>query len=161
MGLRSIGMMLVLFFQPLALCGVRAEIKRVAFTSVYVTNLDRAKDWYTQKLGFVVAEDSGFGPDPSDRWLTVRATGDANFGLLLRLGRPVGRQINHPNLPEVIFDSITDDLLETAAALKARGVTFAQEPTHTPWGVFEAMIVDQDGQGIAIAEEKPVAKNRR
>lgn len=160
MRLKSLGMMLVLFFQPLA-CGVQAEIKRIAFTSVYVTNLDRAKDWYTQKLGFVVAEDSRFGPDPSDRWLTVRATGDANFGLLLRLGRPVGHQIHHPNLPEVIFDSITDDLLETAAALKARGVTFAQEPTHMPWGVFEAMIVDQDGQGIAIAEEKPDAKNRR
>lgn len=47
MRLKSLGMMLVLSFQPLA-CGVQAEIKRIAFTSVYVTNLDRAKDWYTQ-----------------------------------------------------------------------------------------------------------------
>ena len=84
MGRRSLGMMLILFLHFLA-CDAQAEIKRIVATSVYVTDLDRAKDWYTQKLGFVVVEDSRFGPDPSDRWLTVRAKDDPNFRLLLTI----------------------------------------------------------------------------
>jgi lactoylglutathione lyase len=139
-------------------CGIaNAEIKRVAISSVFVSDFDRAKSWYTQKLGFDVVEDMQYGPGPTDRWVSVSAKTDPNFRLVFKIGTPVTHHAGHPDLPEAIFTVFTDDLLKTATELKARGVVFAIEPRRDPWA-FEAMVLDPDGQGIVIAEEKAATK---
>jgi catechol 2,3-dioxygenase-like lactoylglutathione lyase family enzyme len=131
----------------------QAEIKRVAISSVFVTDFAKAKSWYTNMLGFQVARDIQFGPNPEDRWISLSAKSDSSVQIVLKIGAPITHQLKHPDLPEAILTVFTDDLTKTASELKARGVVFAMEPQHDPWA-FEAMVLDHDGQGIVIAESR-------
>ncbi len=144
-----ISVLMTTFFAGVA----HAEIKRIAITAVFVNDFEAAKKWYTEKLGFKLVEDRVFGEGPGDRWISVSAKDDPQFRIVFKLGTPVTHQKYRPEAREAILTVFTDDLEKTASELKARGVTFVMEPEHHPWA-FEAMIQDQDGQGIVIAEMK-------
>lgn len=46
----------------------------------------------------------------------------------------------------------TDDVVATAAALKANGVTFVKDVHDTPWGTREVVINDDQGHTIYLGE---------
>ncbi len=121
-------------------------INRIQVTTVFVSDQERAKDFYVNKLGFTLKVEQQMGPD--FRWVEVAPDGAETSISLARpfpgmegaVGRPTG----------MIFDSRNvQQLYET---LKARGVNFTQVPTPQPWGGVEAQFADPDGNVFSVAQ---------
>jgi catechol 2,3-dioxygenase-like lactoylglutathione lyase family enzyme len=103
---------------------------RIRIVTVYVTDQDAARAFYIDKLGFVLRDDSPYGPD--FRWLTVVSPEDDATELFL------GHQDRYPGakgyreamyaagVPVVGFS--TDDIHALHRRLTANGVTFTSEP---------------------------------
>jgi predicted enzyme related to lactoylglutathione lyase len=132
-------------------------IQRVSHTSVFVLDQDRAKAFYTQKLGFEVRADVSMG---SFRWLTVAPKGQLDFELILMPIKPT------PTMDEATSDTIrglvqkgifgggvlaTADCRKTHEELRARGVEFLQPPTERPYGI-EALVKDDSGNWFSMVQ---------
>src|SRR5262249_18067305 len=108
-------------------------MKRLSLLSVYVKDQDAAIEFYTQKLGFIVAEDVPFGPQ---RWVTLRLPADQVGSLTLTPPGPdeeralVGKQGGSAPL----FGIETDDCLREYRRMKEGGVKFHGEPQVQPYG---------------------------
>ena len=76
-------------------------MKRMSLLNVYVKDQDAAIDFYTSKLGFVLAEDVPFGPQ---RWVTLRLPDDEVVSVSLTLAETneeralVGKQIKRETI---------------------------------------------------------------
>jgi catechol 2,3-dioxygenase-like lactoylglutathione lyase family enzyme len=107
-------------------------MRQVKIVSLLVKDYDAAIQFYTQKLGFLVAEDAAFG---DRRWITLSLPGN-RCALALELAKDpedlavVGKQAG--SFPLLELD--TADCVGEYKALKARGVTFHGEPQTGPWG---------------------------
>src|SRR5499433_1213556 len=105
----------------------KRSMKRVTLVKLFVNNQDEALEFYTQKLGFEVAEDNKMG---DYRWLLVRLPDNEEFCINLDVAKTseqkalVGRQA--ADLP--LFSIDTDDCMSEYRALKGRGVEFEGEP---------------------------------
>ena len=133
-------------------------ITHVALISVWVTDLDEAKDFYTDVLGFEVGDDLTFGPD--FRWLTVFHANQPELHLHLTTpGPPLSDELvaamrraqAEGGLPGVGLR--VDDCAATHRELLAKGVEFLQEPQDRPYGV-EALMRDNSGNWIVLVEPK-------
>jgi len=108
-------------------------MKRLSLLSVYVKDQDAAIEFYTKKLGFVVAEDVPFGPQ---RWVTLRLPDDEVVSVTLNLPGTdedwalVGKQGGSAPL----FGIVTDDCLREYRRMKEAGVKFHGEPQVQPYG---------------------------
>ena len=109
----------------------------VASVAVLVSDRERAKAWYTEKLGLEVI-------DERDHWVTVGRKGE---GGKLHLCRPSDydpKQALEPGNSGILLTLPGKDFFAACAALKGRGVEFSVEPRTESWGTF-AMIRDPDG----------------
>ena len=108
-------------------------MKRLSVLGVYVKDQDAAIEFYTKKLGFVLAEDVPFGPQ---RWVTLRLPDDEVVSLSLNLARTdedialVGKQGGS----QPFFGILTDDCMEQYGRMKTAGVKFHGEPKVQPYG---------------------------
>lgn len=108
-------------------------MKRVTLVKLFVSDQDEALEFYTEKLGFEVAEDTTMG---DYRWLLVRLPDNEEFCINLDVAKTseqealVGRQA--AGLP--LFSIETDDCLSEYRTLKERGVEFEGEPEVRPYG---------------------------
>jgi catechol 2,3-dioxygenase-like lactoylglutathione lyase family enzyme len=134
-------------------------ITHVSLVSVWVTDLDDAKAFYTDVLGFEVGDDLTLGPD--FRWLTVVHPGQPELHLHLTTPGPplspdlveaMRRAQADGGLPGVGLS--VDDCRKTYEELTAKGVEFIQEPQDRPYGV-EALMRDNSGNWIVLVEAKP------
>ena len=134
-------------------------IQRIGVMSVYVLDQERAKEFYTEKLGFEVHTDVIMG---SFRWLTVQPKGQPDLEIALMPCAPGGmldadRAATLRALVEAGtfgFGAFrTDDCRATYEELKARGVTFRGPPEERPYGI-EAVIQDDSGNWFALVQEK-------
>jgi predicted enzyme related to lactoylglutathione lyase len=132
-------------------------IQRMSHTSVYVLDQDRAKAFYTEKLGFDLKEDQRMG---DFRWLTVAPKGQKELEVVLMPLRP------SPMMDEATCSTLralvekgtfgagvleTDDCQKTFDDLKARGVTFVQPPQKRPYGI-EALMKDDSGNWFSVVQ---------
>jgi predicted enzyme related to lactoylglutathione lyase len=132
-------------------------IQRLSHTSVYVLDQDRAKAFYTEKLGFEVREDQRMG---DFRWLTVGPRGQKDLELVLMPLRP------NPMMDEATCATLralvergtfgagvleTDDCQKTYEELSAKGVTFVQPPEKRPYGI-EALLRDDSGNWFSMTQ---------
>ena len=128
-------------------------------TTLYVTDQDRAKDFYTEKLGFEVREDSRMG---DFRWLTVAPKTQRDSCIILYLLKP------GPMMDAEACDALrklldkgvlgggvleTDDCRRTYQELKAKGVEFFSEPKEMPYGI-EALFRDDSGNFWSMGQKK-------
>ena len=120
-------------------------IRQIGLASVYVSDQDRALDFYVDLLGFEKISDQSID---GFRWIEV-APPEAETGVTLALGAPgtdwekfVG------SFAPLMF---CDDLRNTCAVYESRGVEFVEMPTEYPWGL-QAMIADPDGNTIVLTE---------
>ena len=131
-------------------------IKRLSHVNVFVLDQDRAKQFYTEKLGFEVRTDvnmDGF------RWLTVGPKDQPDLNILLaRPAPPMFSEEDAALLVQLVAKGSmgagvieTDDCRKTYEELKARGVTFLQEPAERPYGI-EALLRDDSGNWFSLTQ---------
>ena len=126
-------------------------LKKNIIAGILVKNFDEALDFYTKKLGFVVAEDFPMG---TDRWLTITAPGNQDCVLALHEARNeaehalVGKQMgSYPFL-----GIATDDCVGDYERMKGLGVKFDGEPSVRPYGTG-VMLEDLYGNKIFLNQE--------
>ena len=134
-------------------------ITRLSHFPIYVVDQDRAKSFYTEKLGFEVRADERLG---SFRWLTVGPKGQPDIEItLMSLGqapaldessRAALRQlVEGGKLGACVFH--TEDCRATYEELKARGVIFSSPPTERPYGI-EAVFRDDSNNWFSLTQRR-------
>ncbi len=128
---------------------------------VYVLDQDSAKEFYLDKLGFVLRNDTvmgdGFeGAGQGFRWLTVSAPGQPHIEFILAdpdMGHGHGDQIRDLVAKGAMATTAlsADDCRKTFAELSGRGVVFLQEPQERPYGI-EAVFRDDSGNSFSLCE---------
>ncbi len=126
-------------------------LKNLMYVTVYVSDLDRALEFYTEKLGLQKRIDA---PGLNGRFLTV-APGDESVELLLwptaSIPQPAPDTAQTDVVPGPIFIE-SDDLAKDFEALRARGVTFVEDaPTPYPFGV-RLTALDPDGNRVELRQ---------
>lgn len=116
-------------------------IKRIKFTTVPVTDLDRAVAFYSKTLGLRVFTDQSMGPD--QRWVELQLP--AGDTMLVLSTFPTAAP--PPNVPALVL--ACDKLQPTYEQLRERGVVFTQEPKKASWGE-SAMFKDSEGNLILL-----------
>jgi catechol 2,3-dioxygenase-like lactoylglutathione lyase family enzyme len=115
-------------------------IQDVVVVSVPVSDQERAKEFYVEKLGFELTRDES-GPDI--RWVQVTPKGGTTSLTLVTWFEtmPPG------SLQGLVLDS--EDLQRDCEELLARGVEFDEPPRERPWGT-EAVVHDPDGNKLVL-----------
>ncbi|MGW7288902.1 VOC family protein [Streptomyces sp. NPDC054847] len=135
-------------------------IKGLAISTVWVLDQDRAKEFYTQKLGLEVRTDMTMG-EGGMRWLTVGAKDQPDVELTLMV--PTASAMD-PESAEAMTTLVskgvlgagvlaTDDIHGDYEKLKARGVEFLQEPQERPYGT-EAIFRDDSGNWFSFTQRR-------
>jgi lactoylglutathione lyase len=110
-----------------------------------VDDQDRALEFWTEGIGFELAQDAPYGEH--ERWLEVR-TRDKAVTLVLSLRRGQ-RQTTPAERPTSCIFFYCDDLPGTYKELRARGVEFSQPPGEQSWGWW-SMFDDREGNRFAL-----------
>ncbi len=125
-------------------------ITTIATVTVFVEDQDRAKAFYTEKLGMTLNNDAEMFPGSGMRWITVAPAGCPTELTLF----PMGEQWEHyreaMGKPQC-FTLHCDDVDQTYRELSERGVQFLGEPQKQPWGSF-AILVDSEGNQIVLGQ---------
>jgi predicted enzyme related to lactoylglutathione lyase len=134
-------------------------ITKHIYTSVYVLDQDRAKAFYTEKLGFEVRDDVSMG---NFRWLTVAPKTQPDAAIILmpiQEGsmtdaedvKAIKRLLEKGVLGGGVLE--VDDCRRTYEELKAKGVTFVREPKEMPYGV-EALMRDDSNNFYSMTQRR-------
>jgi catechol 2,3-dioxygenase-like lactoylglutathione lyase family enzyme len=133
-------------------------ITNVSLFTLYVTDQDASKKWYTEVLGFEARADVRMGD--AFRWVTVGHPSQPELDVTLMIpGPPLA-----PDMIEAVrralangsmggFGLKTDDCQKTYEELTAKGVEFVQPPSERPYGV-EALARDNSGNWLVIVEPR-------
>lgn len=128
---------------------------RINITSVFVDDQEKARDFYTHKLGFQIRHDVPV--DGTARWLTVVSPEDPEGTELLL--EPDGHPAVRPYKEALVADGIpatqfaVEDLDAEVQRLRDLGVHFHMEPVDMDNIAF-AIIDDTCGNLIQIAQYK-------
>ncbi len=106
---------------------------------IHVRDQQRARVFYTQKLGFEVRSDKPIELAPKGGQTTIVLFPTPN------LQRPESR------FSGVVFNCV--DLEATYRELSARGVHFLEKPVRHPWGGILARFEDPDGNTFILTQE--------
>jgi catechol 2,3-dioxygenase-like lactoylglutathione lyase family enzyme len=117
--------------------------QRIALVAVVVADYDEAIAWYTQKLGFVLVEDTPM--TPGKRWVVVKPAKAANEQQKEAIGRQTGGR--------VFLFLHTDDFQRDHTIYKKRGVAFVEGPREEPYGSV-AVFTDLYGNRWDLIEPK-------
>jgi len=120
--------------------------------SLLVRDYDEAIAWFTDKLGFSLAEDTALGQ--GKRWVVVSPPGGGTRLVLARPGdaeqaRAVGRQAGG----RVFLFLNTDNFVRDHTAFVARGVKFLEAPRYESYGTV-AVFEDISGNRWDLIEHK-------
>lgn len=133
-------------------------------TTVYVLDQDAARAFYTDKLGFEVADDVSMGEEfegagAGFRWLTVSPPEQPEIRFILADVAMGHDAATTTQLRELIAKGTfgagvleTNDCRKAYELLSARGVAFLQEPIERPYGV-EAVFRDDSGNWFSLSEQ--------
>ena len=122
-------------------------LEKVFYTSVLVSDQDKALDFYTNVLGL---EKRVENPTPDGpRFLTVGVKGD-HFQLVLWPGTP-GHAEPAMGRPPASITIETDDCRKTFAELKERGVEFVSDVIEFQ-GIRIAQFKDPDGNLLQLRQ---------
>ncbi|MFH1418198.1 MAG: VOC family protein [Planctomycetota bacterium] len=114
--------------------------QRIAHFAVTVLDYDDAIDFYVEKLGFTLLEDTDLGR--GKRWVRVRPPGSAEAAILLACATTPEQvaSVGNQTGGRVFLFLETDDFWRDYAALRSRDVLFVRPPSEESYGtvaVFE------------------------
>ena len=126
-------------------------ISNLQMITIYVSDLERALEFYTRKLGFVRLAEYDDGQGQHLIWVIPEPARDDALATQIALYAPAD-----PSDPRIgaasglVFTTATaEELAATYDELKARGVHFVKELVRHPYGQGEgdqeAQFVDPDG----------------
>jgi lactoylglutathione lyase len=118
-------------------------ISHVQTVGIFVRDQQKAKEFYTQKLGFEVIRDDPMGEKA--RWIEVAPKGAKTH---LVLFTPPGMEDRIGTFSNLVFGC--EDIQKTYEELKSRGVTFTDPPAKQYWGGTMAQFVDLDGNKFVL-----------
>lgn len=122
-------------------------INKINLAGVWVSDQDRAYNFFVNKVGFEVQSDvtmpNGY------RWLEVKPPG-AETALTLAKPYPGQQDANIGTFANVVFS--TDDIQTTYKELAAKGVEFTEKPTKQEWGGIQALFTDPDGNTFVLVQ---------
>lgn len=136
-------------------------ITKISHTSLFVTDQDKAYDFYVNKLGFTVHTDvkmeNGF------RWLTLTTPEqpDLEIAILTPLHEGMSYDEETKNAFKTLLEKnalgagvlYTPDCRATYEELKSKGVVFKSEPREQFYGI-EAIITDSCGNWFSMTQPK-------
>lgn len=135
-------------------------IQRMSHTTIFVTDQDKAKEFYVDKLGFEVRTDATM--EGGFRWLTVGPKAQPDLEIVLMAVKPNPQQ--DPEIVELlkkllekgalgagVFEAA--DCRKTYEELKAKGVEFLSEPEEKFYGI-EAIMKDPFGNWFSMTQQK-------
>ena len=136
-------------------------VTKLSHTSLFVTDQDKAYDFYVKKLGFNVHTDAKM--ENGFRWLTVTAPDAPNHEIVLF---PANNNMNGlddeaRNALKLLLDKgvmgagvlETNDCRATYEELKAKGVQFRSEPKEQFYGI-ECIVTDGCGNWFSMTQPK-------
>jgi lactoylglutathione lyase len=125
-----------------------AMISGISKVVVPVDDQERARDFWTTKLGFEVATDESYG---DERWVEVRPPGGSPVLVLSPRTTAASRDEVPEQLPHspVFFNCL--DIEATYVRLRERGVRFPVPPARTHFGWW-ALFEDDDGTRYALGQ---------
>jgi lactoylglutathione lyase len=122
-------------------------ISGVRSVGIYAGDQDRAKEFWTDKLGFELLQDMPMGEEQgADRWIEV-APPDKKVTLVLYT--PPDQRDRIGTFSNALFTC--DDIQKIHEELTARGVTFTEAPTKQFWGWW-AVFQDPDGNTYGLGQ---------
>jgi catechol 2,3-dioxygenase-like lactoylglutathione lyase family enzyme len=120
-------------------------LDQIAYTTVLVSDQDKALDFYTNVLGFERRFDNPTPDGP--RFLTVGLP-EQEFQLVLWPGTPGQAQPLKTHTPGA-YTIDTGDCQKAYETLKSRGVHFETQVLEFPWG-YVAVFQDPDGNRLQL-----------
>ncbi|MFD7289054.1 VOC family protein [Streptomyces sp. NPDC059863] len=135
-------------------------IKGLAISTVWVLDQDRAKEFYTEKLGLELRMDMTLG-EGGMRWVTVGAKDQPEVVLTLMVpGAPAMDEESAEAVRTLVAKGVlgagalaTDDVHGDYEKLRARGVEFIQPPQERPYGT-EAILRDDSGNWFSFTQQR-------
>jgi catechol 2,3-dioxygenase-like lactoylglutathione lyase family enzyme len=124
-------------------------LEAIAYATVFVSDQDKALDFYTNVLGFEQRFDNPTPDGP--RFLTVGLP-EQEFQLVLWPGTPGQAQPLKSHIPGA-YTIDTGNFQKAYQTLKSRGVRFDTEVLEYPWG-YLAVFQDPDGNRLQLREVK-------
>jgi catechol 2,3-dioxygenase-like lactoylglutathione lyase family enzyme len=122
-------------------------LEKIVYTTVLVTDQDRALDFYTNVLGFSKRADNPTPDGP--RFLAVGLEGQ-DFLLVLWPGTPGQAQPAFGRVPAGVTIE-TPNCRQTRDALKSRGVKFETDVLEYPFA-YVAVFMDPDGNRLQLRQ---------
>jgi predicted enzyme related to lactoylglutathione lyase len=129
--------------------GGTTMLERILYTSLMVSDQDRALDFYTNVLGFELAVDAPTAD--GQRFIAVGVNGQ-DFQLILWPGTPGQARPADGRVP-ASYTIETKDIRSDFEALESRGVKFETDVLEYPWG-YIALFEDPDGNRLQIREAR-------
>ncbi len=125
-------------------------IGRVGTALIFVQDQDRAKAFYTEKLGMQLLADVLMDPATGSRWLSVLPPGGQTDIVLRKLDDSWAHYRAALGKTQALTLQC-DDIDETYRLYRSRGVRFLGEPKTEPWGRF-ATLVDSEGNRLILVQ---------
>ncbi len=132
----------------------------LAHIALVVRDYDEAIAWFTEKLGFILVEDT-YQPEQDKRWVLVVPSGASEGAasiLLARASSPEQAQfIGNQAGGRVFLFLATDDFDRDHAAMTAKGIKWIRPPVIQPYGKV-AVFLDLYGNRwdlVEFADRKP------
>lgn len=109
--------------------------QQIAHIALVVDDYDDAIRFYTEKLNFVLVEDTVL--TETKRWVLVTPPGSDGCGLLLAkgVGEEQRSRIGNQTGGRVFLFLQTDDFWRDHAAMLDKGIKFAREPKAEEYGI--------------------------
>jgi catechol 2,3-dioxygenase-like lactoylglutathione lyase family enzyme len=130
--------------------------------NLFVEDQERALRFYTETLGFELRNDATID---NFRWVTVAPKGQRDPEYLLTVpAPPMFTPEDAAHLRSILAKGampggvlLTNDCRRDYEELKARGVTFLQEPADRPYGI-EALLRDDSGNWFSLTQPFDVSR---
>ena len=132
-------------------------ITKLTFATIYVSDHDKAYDFYVNKLGFEVRNDRKM--DNGFRWLAVGPKAQQDIYIVLYVPAPGSMDDDVAKAMKLVLDKNAlgggvfdaDDCQKTYDDLVAKGVTFMKKPTKEFYGI-EALFTDSCGNWFSLVQ---------
>jgi len=121
---------------------------KMKYTILYVNDVEASIHFYHHILGFPIKlrVESYVEFDTGEVTLSINSRQDVKEAL----GLSVPEAVSSSQTFEIGF--VVDDVNETIASLKEKGVPVIKEPAKKPWGQTVSYVSDPDGHFIEICD---------